>query len=390
MKLVYTVAKYFPDTGGVQTVTQKQAEAFAASGHEVVIICGNKKDRCTEETHNGVKILRIDAFNKIIMNLGNKKQFRNLVKKECEDADILITVCLLSFATNWLLDMLKELRCHKILYLHGISDFGQLVLKQIGILQFVYRKARMLYWKCYYARRWNYLKEYQAVVHIHEKDGSLDYFRRHKYKNNYVVYNAVEDVLFDMKQHEDKSNYFLYVANYTNGKNQKELLRYFYEADLPCGLTLIGSENNAYYRNLLKQQKNLEKRYGKKDVEILHHVERSLTVEYIKNAMATVMTSKAELFPITILETMAVGNPFICSDVGVVSDLPGGIIYHNPGELIEALRTLYENKEYRTVLREAGNAYAKEHLTMRKHMADMNKILQNVQDGIKERETCVE
>lgn len=382
MKIVYTVAKYFPDTGGVQSVTQKQAEGLADSGNEVVVICGNKKERCAEEMHNGVRILRLNAFNKIILNCGDKKKFRTLVRTECENADFLITVCLLSFATNWLLDMLGDLDCHKILYLHGISDFGPLVLRQLGIMQFIYRKTRMMYWKCYYIMHWNYLREYHAMVHIHEKDGSLDYVKRHGYKNNYVIYNAVEDILFDLEQYEKSDDYFLYVANYSRGKNQKEILQCFYEADLPCGLVLIGSEDNAYYKELIKSQKKLQEKYKEKDVRILHHVERSRTVEYIQHAMAIVMTSKAEQFPITILEAMAARKPFICSDVGVVSELPGGIIYHSPVELVGALQTLYENKEYGAALGAEGNAYAREHLTMERHMSDMKQVLQSVQEGI--------
>ncbi|MGN0495222.1 MAG: glycosyltransferase family 4 protein [Lachnospiraceae bacterium] len=384
MKIVYTVATYYPETNGVQTVTQKQAEALVECGYEVVVICGNKKQQCEEEVYHGVKILRIDAFNKIIFNCGDKVRFRELVKRECDNADFLITVCLLSFATNWLLDMLEELKCQKILYLHGIADFEPLQLRQLGIVQFVYRTIRKCYWKCYYAMHWNELKKFQAIIHIHEQDGSLDYVMQHGYINNYIIYNAVEDALFETEQCRTDGNYFLYIANYCNGKNQKELLQYFYEADLPCGLVLIGSEDNKYYKKLLKLKNRLQKVYTKKDVQILHHVDRKRTIEYIQHAKAIVMTSKAEQFPISILEAMAARKPFICSDVGVVSNLPGGIIYHNSKELVNALWKLYEDKEYCAILGTEGNTYAMEHLTMKRHISDMEKVLLHIQENMNE------
>lgn len=344
----------------------------------MVVICGNRKRQCEEEIYHGVRILRIDAFNKIIFNCGDKDRFRELVKKECENADFLITVCLLSFATNWLLDMLRELKCQKILYLHGISDFRPLQLRQLGICQFVYRTIRKYYWKCYYSMHWKDLRKYQAMIHIHEQDGSLDYVKKHGYMNNYVVYNAVEDVLFETEKSKEDENYFLYVANYTNGKNQKELLQCFYEANLPCGLVLVGSDSNRYYENLFELNRKLQRKYSEKNVQILHHIERNRTVEYIQHAKGIVMTSKAEHFPITILEAMAAGKPFICSDVGVVSNLPGGIIYHNSKELIESLQRLYNDKEYCSMLGLEGNDYAVAHLSMKQHMSDMEKILKQL------------
>lgn len=378
MKIVYTVATYYPNKDGVQSVTQKQAEALARAGHEVVVICGNKRENCAEEIHNNVKILRVNAYNKFIFPCGDRKDFLILVERECKNADVLITVCIPSFATTWILDMLHELQCCKILYLHGIADFNHLSLRKLGIVYYFYRMNKQIYWKLYYAFQWKKVKEYNAVVHIHEEDGSLAYVSKRGYENNYIIYNMIEDDMFKIGDCTDNEKYFIDVANYSTNKNQKMLLKYYYRADVPCGLIMIGSDDNAYYRDLIKYKEKLERKYGTRDVKLLHHIERYETVQYIKNALAVVITSKTEQFPLTILEAMAAGKPFISSNVGVVPYLPGGIIFHNSGELIKALQKLAGDRNYGAMLGKEGNTYAREHLTMECHMEKINAVLRVV------------
>ncbi len=378
MKIVYTVATYYPHHDGVQNVTQKQAEMLAALGHEVIVICGSQNITLKEELKKGVKILRIKAQNKFIFHFGDKSSFLQFVKQECSNADALISVCMESFATNWLLNELKVLKCNKILYLHGIANFEQLSVMKLGIIGFLFRMFKRTYWKCYYALHWSKIEQYDAIIHIHEKDGSLDYVQSKGYHNNFVIYNAVERTLFEPAETQIEETYITNISNYLKNKNQKTLLKYFFKAYIPYGLILIGSINNNYYNQLVKYQKKLAHKYGDRNVKLLYQIERDETVEYIKNANAVVMTSKTEKFPLTILEAMAAGKPFISSDVGVVSFLPGGIIYHNTNDLVQALRKLATDKELGISLGREGRIYASKYLTTERHISEMLNVLNTV------------
>lgn len=371
MKVVYAVATYYPQKNGVQSVTQKQAESLVKAGIDVVVVCGYKNNNPQEEYHNGVKILRVNAFNKFVLNRGDKAKFVSLIKKECMDADALITVCMGSFATNWMLDELHNISCKKILYLHGIANFEKINIKQFGVADYLYRISKRLYWKIFYNFKWNRILLYDAIVHIHEHDGSLAYITKRGYKNNYVIYNAIENEMFKAESNYADKDYFINVANYLPNKNQIFLLESFYRANLSSGLVLIGSEDNEYYEKLTLLNEKLENQYGKKDVQILHHISREETVRYIKSALAVVLTSKMEKFPMTIIEAMAAGKPFISSDVGVVKHLPGGLVYKDQSNLIELLQKVEKDKEYRVLLGQQGYEFAKNELALEKHVEKM-------------------
>lgn len=378
MKVVYAVATYYPQKNGVQNVTQKQAEALAKAGIDVVVVCGYKNNNPEEEFYNGVKILRVNAFNKFVLNKGDKEGFISLIKKECEDAHALITVCMGSFATNWMLDELEDISCKKLLYLHGIANFEKISIAQFGFADYLYRISKRIYWKVFYNLRWKKILSYDAIVHIHEHDGSLDYITKKGYRNNYIVYNAVEDEMFETCSIQAGKQYFVNVANYLPNKNQMFLLESFYKANLSSGLVLIGSEDNNYYKNLIALNEKLKSQYGEKDVKILHHLSREETVKYIKGSLAVVLTSKMEKFPMTIIEAMAAEKPFISSDVGIVKHLPGGVIYQSQNNLVEQLQKIENDTEYRNLLAKQGYEFAKEELTLEKHVEKMMKILRSI------------
>ena len=201
------------------------------------------------------------------------------------------------------------------------------------------------------------------------------------YLDNYVVYNSVEDELFCKELLKEQEEYFINVSNYTAGKNQQVLLQAYYKSNVKSGLILIGSDDNDYYKILAEQNEILESKYGKRDVHILAHIERERVVHYIKHSKAVVMTSKAEQCPLTILEAMAAGKPYISSDVGVVKYLPGGVVYRNEIELIQLLEKYDKDQECREELGQKGNSFAMKNLSMEMQISNMLKILNIVMTG---------
>ena len=58
MKIIFTVHTYYPNSDGVQYVTQYLAEGLAKKGHEVTVLTVNS-ERTKEYKHNGVNVVSI-------------------------------------------------------------------------------------------------------------------------------------------------------------------------------------------------------------------------------------------------------------------------------------------------------------------------------------------
>ena len=55
-------------------------------------------------------------------NIGEKKEFQELLLEKCKNADALINVCTQTALTDWSFPVLNKISCKKVLYLHGIID----------------------------------------------------------------------------------------------------------------------------------------------------------------------------------------------------------------------------------------------------------------------------
>lgn len=362
MKITLTVATYWPRLDGVQMVTQYHAEELAKKGHEVTVITSKVKDFPDSEIHNGVRIERMDVYNKGYWHVGNRKVYEERLIKAGETNDVLVTVCLQSYAADWALGVMDKIKCRKVLYMHGMPDFKlhkQDCTSVYGTCKTIFRNLR---WGLFYKSHWKKIMKYDAVVHLFKNDNSYSYFKKNGFKNNIVIENSCEDIFFE-KANETKP-YFLYVGNYCQRKNQIKALELFYESEKlkDFGLILIGGTENAYCKLLKKRNEQLSNLHGKRNVEILHDQNRDSIIDYTKSAYASIMTSTFEYYPIVLVESMAAGVPFISSNVGIVRMLPGGVICNTSKDFMYWMEMLAENRHIRDTLGKVGKEYYYSHL----------------------------
>lgn len=376
MNIIFTVATYYPKTDGVQLVTQYQAEGLVKKGHKVTVITSKLKSSPDYEVHNGVEIVRVDAYNFYYWHKGNKKEYQNLVLEKTKAADALVAVCLQSFSADWLLDVLQQIKCKKILYLHGMPDFKVHLSDCSNLKKLAKTIFRNIRWKYFYTVHLNQIKKFDAITHLFKNDNSYKYFLKEGYKNNYVIENACNDDFFENIDFDNKKKIFLYVGNYCDRKNQELALKAFYDADLiDFGLVFIGSQKNDYCNKLINLNNSLKNQYGNHNVEILYGVPREKISEYTKNAYACVISSNYEYYPITIVESLAAGNPFISTDVGIVNLLPGGVIANTQEEISYWIEFFARNEEYKTELGKAGRNYALKNLRIETKVSSLEDII---------------
>lgn len=341
MKILITVATYYPDVDGVQNVTEYQAENLVKMGNSVTVVASNERGKyITKEKHNGVNIIRFNAYNSKTLHHGDKKKYQDLVLQLASHCDVMINVCLESFAADWLLPILDKFNCKKVLINHGMQEFGLRSKKNSGLLDKAKEIIKDIRWGIFYKKYWNNIANYDEYVFLHEMDYARLFFIQHGIPRSktHVIYNAVPNIFFDKCR---KKNQIINVGTFGDRKNQKLCLKSFYKASTKdYSLVLIGRPNNRYYNKLLSLNKHLSERYGAKDVKILSNVDRKETIDLIKQSRIYLLTSKIEKFPISLIESMASGSAFVSTDVGIVKNFPGGYVCDKKSEIIDKINLL--------------------------------------------------
>lgn len=357
MHILITVHSYAPNKDGVQMVTQYLAEGLVKKGHSIHVITYYYPDRAKErqEKINGVDVMRWDVKTLHMRHIGKKSDYQDYIRRCQVKYDVMINVGTQTALTDWLLPIIDDITIPKLLYIHSIWDFKwheddlkspkKLLSKMIGNIR----------WGLYFKKYAESFKKYKIVIQLHSMDYSYDYFERKYRITSQIIENAAEDYFFT-KEYDDSievpKNYIVNVSNYSSVKNQKRCIRTFYMANIPddWSLVLIGSSKNDYYEELIEYNQTLRKQFGlrqEKQVYILTEIPREQIVTYVKRSSLYFIGSTREAFPVSLIEGMAAGIPFLSTDVGIIRYLPGGRVAQNDKELIYWLEIFINNDDIR-------------------------------------------
>lgn len=387
MKILILVATYYPQKNGVQGVTQYQAEGLAALGHEVTVITSSRYCPIEHEMHNGVEILRIYCYTQGMLYFGDKKKYISILREKIKNVDVILSVCIQSWVTDLFLPLIDQLNVPKALMIHGMHDFRWSNFKNrsvYGLLRKVWGDIR---WPLYFKQNWENFKQFDAIAQLHEKDFATLYFNKHDVQNQNVLYNAVDDEFFAFTG--EKKNQIVNVGTYAPGKNQIACLQAFYRADLPnWKLVLIGSSKNRYYEKLLQTKQKLERKFGKRDVEIKVGITRQETIRNICESKIYLLTSISEKFPVSLIEAMAAGCAWISTDVGINAYLPGGKIADTPAEMAQLVEESAQDENWKK-LGEQGKQFTYENCKKETQVKKLEQILQNAIQNYKNK-TAIE
>lgn len=381
MNIIITVNSYYPSKDGVQAVTEYHAEGLVKRGHDVTVVTKKLKNEPTIEIHNGVKIIRFDILTRHTVHCGDKKAYQKLILDLTKESDVMINVCTQIGTTDWVFSILKNIECKKILYMHGMMDFKWRKNNLCSISSFLSKLWNNLRWKLYYKLSIKYFKQYNGIIHLHEFDEAYKFFNERKIPGNIVIENAAEDEFFVGTKNifEKKHKYIVCVANYIELKNQKLCLEAFYKSDdLGYKLIFIGSEKTRYYKELIKNNEILASKYGERKVDFLVGINRSEIYEYVKNAKLYLFGSTVEKFPVSIVESMAAGVPFISTDVGCVKFLPGGVIIKNSNEMAYWINKLIKDKTLAKNIGDCGNQYAMKNLSIESKVNQLENYIKDL------------
>lgn len=379
MKILVTVSTFYPLKDGVQAVTEYLTKGLVQKGHEVTIVTSRVAGSPEEETAMGMRIVRVPIRTKYGVHLGNKKAYQQLILQLAQQADVMINVCTQTAFTDFLYPVLPQIKCKKILHMHGMYDFRWRKFDFESFRIFTYKIWRHLRWGWLYFVNKQKFKQYDHVLQLHKFDDGYVFFKKHYGIDSVILENAASEQFY-CPNTAAKQPYAICVSNYIPRKNQEMLLEAFYQsqASKQMKLVLIGSSKTPYYEHLQKRNKELQKKYGKRKVELLTGISREKTIEYVRNASVYLMSSTWEAFSISLIEAMAAGTPFISTDVGVARYLPGGVIANTSEEIAYWLDVLYENSNVRKSLARAACAYYFKNLTVEGKITQLNQVLTKI------------
>lgn len=377
MKILFLASSYWPAQDGVSQVTQYLAEGLAKN-HEVFVIA-TRKDYSEAEERNQVQILRIYATrNPIFCQYhGEKKRVEDSILRFCPD--VLIIVNIQHWAFDWFKRKLDRYPGKKMLMTHGSTILREYdvwgKIRQIRLRRQILADLAAVnierYWKKYKAELPRDIAGFDLVSYLFEGEDICQYMKKSGLHNGMILENATDDFFFERKAYlvdEAKEIVFINVSTYEERKNQKQILRAYYAANLPNSrLVLIGSKKTQYYRELTGMKENLEKAddfSGR--IDIWAGLTRERVLELYKEADIYISASSWEAMSISLCEAAAAGLLILSTDVGHAAKIPGVMLFEGEQQLKELIEKAYREPEIRRKNGALANAYAEENYRTQK------------------------
>lgn len=333
LKILITTEQFPPTKSGIATVVSELALELSNLGHAITIATAKDSDRNPSD-HPHLILKQFDI----------RGGFGNFYRGETDayieyvlasDFDVMINECVQTWNSDLLFPHLSKIKAIKILHSHGFSLFKSKSRNPWARLKAFF----------YYRSLIEYLKHYDKVLILSSLGSEIPYFQQYHFDNYEILPNGVPNQLITQKPKTLSENpLLLSISNFFPMKNQEFILKAFYLSQTTATLVLIGSSELYGYLNKLKTLKErLDTEYGEREVYFYDSLSREETLNYLKRATLVLHGSKLEAFPVVILEAMATGTPWVCTNVGNIIELTGGIIAINEPEMALAIDTLLNN-----------------------------------------------
>ncbi len=349
MRIAHTVEFYRPRLGGAERVVERLSSHLGARGHSVTVLTSAISGVPLEEELNGVRVRCFDVRGNAATGIrGEVERFTQELTEGLYD--VVLNYACQSWPTDLTFRSLDEVSGVKILAPCGYSG-----LKQSGLKRTLYRS--------YFRQLPSLLKRYDAVVY-HSRD-YIDYLQGQAWglTNGVVIPNGVDLGEFEQLEIRETRDDALWpevvsIGNHYRVKNHRDFFR-LAEAfkRQPIRFSLVATPEKTR-RGCFGSCVREAKRTG---VRLVDGRDRGQVLSALVRSRALVITSHLECAPLTALETMAAGVPFVSYDVGCVRDFPGGIIVDTLDEMARALRELITDERLWRRLSRAGRYFTAKH-----------------------------
>lgn len=388
-KILISTFTFPPNRDGVAEAARLMAFGLADQGFDVVVVTGCVAERHNFNPHPKVRLAEFDVIRDWEI-LGRSRLEEQRMESFIinESPDVIICHCMDNPAALVTERAFRSVNSKTIQISHGYSvHLWRPILRPpffgLGIL--VRKIPQVLALPCT-------LRKYDCVVFLSQRRDFRRFFdhkvaRLIRHPKIKVIPNGTNPnpergtvAMFKENLHIGEGILVLCVANFSPRKNQALAIRAFRRAAIPDSvLVLIGSEFNEYSKGLIKLDADLRSQFPEGKVVFIEKMDRISTMTAYAACDIFILTALAETQPISILESMAAGKPYISTDTGCVRDMPGGIIADDEKSLTVAIRNLQQNQKERVRLGGLGRQAVMETYSSDKvnaaHHQTVNEIL---------------
>lgn len=191
-------------------------------------------------------------------------------------------------------------------------------------------------------------QRFSHIVFLSSQEGFFKNYDRRlasrlKLPNVSDIPNTFESIRLDHNSFRDRyglqGSLFVYIAGFSPRKNQKEAVRAIQHSNIQgATFVFIGPCRNEYAAQTEQMAK------GDPRFVFLYDIPRQDVLEAQNAADCCVLYATHEQQPLVLLEAMSCGKPWICTDVGSVSEMRGGIVLRRrrAKDLIQAIKTMQD------------------------------------------------
>lgn len=362
MNILISVFTFPPEANGVAHVAYNHSMSFLKRGHKVTVATSVNAQRASYEFPIGLEVIEFDVrgnANPRTRYSGEIAQYQDFIA--ASKVDIMFFHCWQIWTTDLAIPLLSGRRAKAVLVSHGFNANSRPVSIRSLINWFT--------WQPYVHRLPRMMRSFDHIVHLTSIANREAFYDRTigkniEYQNYSIIPNGCDINASDKNNLNFRSIYeiqerhlILYVAAYSEGKNQKAGLEAFLASDCDDAiLVFIGNSKTKYSSEIEEAYQLYRKEGGAKRVMFLETVERKVIEAAYHAADLFICPSRGEAQPLVILDAMASGTPFISFDIGCVREFPGGIIVRSSVEMSTAISTLLGDEIAREELSKAGKS----------------------------------
>ncbi|WP_428658802.1 glycosyltransferase family 4 protein [Runella sp.] len=379
-KILIAAFGFYPETHGIAQAAYQQALGLHRLGYEITIVT-QPSDQPRNAPFEIITFpIHYNRFTKYTQRRTIKAYQRFLIESNFE---VLFFHCWETWISELAIPVLDQIKGKNILISHGTT----IHLRYPGL-------KGWLRWLLDRPKAWHFSQKLTLFDHYvflsekHDKQRMWDVMeaKRLGISNFSIIPNGAnpafsQPTAFDFKENFGIPNakILLCVGNYSREKGQRELIKLFIKLSPENTiLVFIGSHFNAY-------SQNLEQAVGNRLNKTVYLLEQ-LTMEEIQAAYDAadvfVSATYTEVQPLVLLDAMAVGVPFLCRDVGAVSELEGGLCFTNQMEFMKKLQWLLNHPLNCKHLGQKGQTAVKRIYTWEKSTEQYHLLIQNLNESV--------
>lgn len=340
MKILHTVEFYAPRVGGAERVVQALSEGLARRGHEVTVATSFDAQR--GYTHlNGVRIAQFPVWGNEVKGIrGASHSF--LAFLDAGRWDVVMNYAAQSWPTDLAMTRLGRLEAAMVLSPCGYSGL-------VGWRRPLYHR--------YFNRLPARLRAYDAVVPHATGFRDFEFGARHGVSQT-VIPVGVDSAEFTGPSPSVRQELGLgggplvvSIGNHYRLKRH-DILHQAMRRSRHRNATflVIGGDPGG----LRSCHRACLRRGGEGGWRNASGLPRDLVAAAVRQADILASPSRTEVFPLTLVEAMAAGTPFVAMDAGVARSLPGGIVCDTPREFTLAIDRLLDDPKERAELGQRG------------------------------------